>query len=121
MPEEQPIGCLLEVNHVPLVLPHAGHLPIGTMPLQESFHPPSHVVEENRVKKYEANPDENQLVTLKVTPIVNLVNLVIKVILVVSAVGSMIIQENTKSPALAPRRKSAPDTKLDGMIVCIIQ
>ena len=107
MPEEQPIICLLEVDHVPLVLPDAGHLPVGTVPLQKSFYPPSHVVEENHFKEWEADPHENQLVTLKVIPIVNLG---IKFF----AVGPMMIQEKTKLPTFGPRRKSAPDTKSDG-------
>ena len=106
LPEKHPVSCLLEVDHVALVLPDAGHLLVGAMPLQKSLHPPSHVIEENQVKKYKADPDENLLVTLNVIPIVNLM---------VFIAGMNMIQEKTKSPALAARRKCAPDTN------CIIQ
>ena len=88
------------VDHVALVLPDAGHLPVGAVPLQKSFHPPGHVIEEDYVKKDEANPNENLLMTLNVIPIVNLLVFVVV----------KMIEEKTKSPAFAIRRKCAPDT-----------
>ena len=99
LPEKHPISCLLEVDHVALVLPDAGHLLVGALPLQKSFHPPGHVIEEDYVKKDEANPNENLLMTLNVIPIVNLLVFVVV----------RMIEEKTKSTTFTVRRKCAAD------------
>ena len=98
-PEEKPTRRLLDVDRVPLVLPNARHLLLWTISSQESSHSPSHVVEENYLKKDEADPNENHFVILNIIIVENLV---------VFAVWRIL--EKAKSPPLVAAWEDAPGT-----------